>query len=516
MALVAFTAICGALALIAIARQAADPSALSDTAVIESFTLLASQGQLLLGPYSRFQWHHPGPLSFYWMAPFYVLAGSRTTGLNAGALALNLGALAFIAWILLRRANGPVALAICGALVLFAWRASELLVSPWNAHVPVIPTMALLVAAADALSGSPATLPLVVALASLAGQTYVGVFPIAMAVMGVALVGSGVTMWSAATPRRQVWRVISTTVLVLVVVWAPSIVEQLTNRPGNFSRLWTFFVSNPHPGPPVSLARSGWADMLSGLLRPNFSVAHGWRFAKGRAPSAEILAMAELLGLALVGVRAWRSRHRFELSLASLLVFGSLLAFWSATRIEGEIFDQNIFWMSGLGVLNVGMLFGLILGFALGRSRAASSPAWMARAACWALMIGATVFGVGELRQAAARSFSPGAESEAASAVAADLQTYLAEHRFSRPLIRIDQEAWTMVAGVVLQLQKASVPVAVEDDWIAMFTPAFAATGHEPVEIAIVGRAEHVRLSDRPGYRVIASRDPLYAHVLDR
>ncbi len=98
------------------ARQGADATPTSDIAVIESYTLLASQGNLLLGPYSRFQWHHPGPLYFFWMVPFYVLSGFRTTGLYAGALALNLLSLSLIVWVLARRAHHVVAITVCAAL----------------------------------------------------------------------------------------------------------------------------------------------------------------------------------------------------------------------------------------------------------------------------------------------------------------------------------------------------------------------------------------------------------------
>ena len=74
---VVIAAIAAACALILLARGASDAAATSDTAVIESYTLLASQGALTLGTYSRFQWHHPGPLYFFWMVPLYVQASWR-------------------------------------------------------------------------------------------------------------------------------------------------------------------------------------------------------------------------------------------------------------------------------------------------------------------------------------------------------------------------------------------------------------------------------------------------------
>ena len=177
-----------AFALIAIARHAANPTSTSDTAVIESFTLLASRGDLLLGPYSRFQWHHPGPIYFFWMAPFYVLSGARTTGLNAAALLLNLLALTAVGWTLVRRAGGALGVGITAALALFLWRTPELLISPWNPHIPVLAIVAFLVVAADAVSGTPAALPLALVLGSLAGQTHVALLPLTFAVGGALLV----------------------------------------------------------------------------------------------------------------------------------------------------------------------------------------------------------------------------------------------------------------------------------------------------------------------------------------
>src|SRR5258708_25869797 len=74
---IAFGALVGASLIALWARQATNFAQIGDPAVIESYTWMASKGELLLGPYSRFQWHHPGPLYFFWMVPFYLLSGSR-------------------------------------------------------------------------------------------------------------------------------------------------------------------------------------------------------------------------------------------------------------------------------------------------------------------------------------------------------------------------------------------------------------------------------------------------------
>jgi len=57
------------------------------------------------------------------------------------------------------------------------------------------------------------------------------------------------------------------------------------------------------------------------------------------------------------------------------------------------------------------------------------------------------------------------------------------------------------------------VPVAVEGDWIAMFTPAFSATGREAVTLEIDAKPQHVRRLGKPGDQVIVEHDPqLFVH----
>src|SRR5262245_31907925 len=55
--------------LVLLARQAPPFREVSDGAILEIYTLEALRAKLLVGPYSRFGWHHPGPLFFYWEAP---------------------------------------------------------------------------------------------------------------------------------------------------------------------------------------------------------------------------------------------------------------------------------------------------------------------------------------------------------------------------------------------------------------------------------------------------------------
>ena len=494
-------------ALILLAREAADLATFGDTAVIESYTWMAAKRDLLLGPYSRFQWHHPGPVAFFLMAPFYALSGSRSAGLNAGALGLNLAVLAILGWTLARKADTVLSLALLIGLAVYAVRIAPVFTSAWNPHVIVFAMMALIVVAADTLSGAPSTLPIVAALASLVGQTHVGLLPSALAVGVVAAAGTVAVGRHGEPGASEVRRSLLVTAVVLTVLWALPIVEQFTSHPGNIRQLWTFFVAEPHRGQRFASAFYAWSDMLTALVRPDFAVARGLRFRQSPIRWVEAVAVLQLIGLITTATIAARAHRGFEAALAALLLMVSLLALWSATRIEEAIFDHEVFWMSGVGVLNIALV--LALGGRLLSDRILRSLKVAPAAIGWALFMICTVVGLREMRAAVDGSRNPSGESEAVSTVAERLRRYFEDERVVRPLVRIDQEAWPLAAGVILRLQKDGVPVAVENDWIAMFTPEFSATGRETVELAIDAKPQHVRSLGKPGDIVVIEHDPL-------
>src|SRR5262249_18924486 len=80
----------GLIVTVAIAdtRRAPRIFPLADIAVLEIYVRNALTGSLLVGPYSRFGWHHPGPLYFYLIAPLYPAAGSQAIAMAAGAAML--------------------------------------------------------------------------------------------------------------------------------------------------------------------------------------------------------------------------------------------------------------------------------------------------------------------------------------------------------------------------------------------------------------------------------------------
>lgn len=497
-------ALCGGV--IVIARHGADAPSTSDSAVIESYTRLATHGALRLGAYSRFQWHHPGPLYFYLLAPFYVVGGATASALNAGAAAISFACTWLIGAVLLRR-RPTLALALGAALLLLSFRAHEALASPWNPHITLLPMLALLVVSADVIAGTAGSLPFVAVLASVAGQAHVAVMPVALLLGALALLRGCI---GAVGAHSSAWRrSLVVTACVLMAAWALPAWEQLTGTPhGNLTELWRFFIQQARHGQTLAVAVSAWSDMFTGLLRPDFYVARGWPFVESPVKWAEWTTLGVLVGVAVRSAICLRRREWFSAVLGGCVLLVATVALWSTTRIEERIFDHDVFWMVGLGMLALSLLLDAVITLAW-RGRAPMTlvsilATALLAVACWPV--------INEVRARTAASFQPSPAALTARALANDLDAYMQREGVTRPLVLIDQDAWEYVAGAVLDLQKRGRLVSFEEDWVVMFTPEFRMTSREDAVITVAVAALHQQLAAR-GVREISAHDPVFAHV---
>jgi hypothetical protein len=508
LASVALLMLIAAAGLVALARQAQPVTSVSDNAVVESYTLYASRARLLVGPYSRYGWHHPGPLYFYLLAPFYVLSGNLSAGLAAGALAINLLSVMVIAWVVRRAASGGQAVSIVAMLVVYSWRVTPMIASPWNPHVIVLPLMALLVSAAAIVAGWIELLPLAMLIGTFAVQTHLGVLPSVVAVSVVALgsvfsfAGSGVSV-----SRRRTVGIVSA--CLLVALWAIPVWEELTRTPGNLTKLWRFFLTGHRGVLPFRSAYVAWSDMLSGIVRPDLRLADGSPFHASHLRWPEGWAAAEVMALAVTATLAARSGRRFQAALSGLLVLGAVTALWSATRIEDAIVDHEVFWISGLGALATATLLD------------AAITAWwrvgihglLASVACAAGVCTIGALGGQQLLLVTSRTFVPSPQ-QVAAATLGDALNQRVRGMNVRPFMTIDQDTWPIAAGVLLNLQKKGTPFAVDADWLPMFTETVAATGRETEVVAIVGPERHFLLTAGDRASTIASADPFFLVAL--
>ena len=502
----------GAAALIAYARTAdATFAPAGDIALIEAYTIHAANGELLLGPYSRYGWNHPGPLYFYLQAPFYVMSGYRSAGLSAGALTINLSALGILVWVCLRAApQGFLPIGITAASVLFAARAIDMLASQWNPHVLVLPTMAIVVVAAALAAGRTRLLPLLAALASFVVQTHLGLGPAVLAVSGAAtaiLAARSYILRSEQGATRW-WPVLNGTLWLLVVLWMMPLAQELSEPDGNLTQLWMFFGGGEaRPGQPWRTSFRIWADMISAMVRSDVHVGWGNRYGPKPNPWNQGWAIVETTAVVVIAVRAVLARDSFRAALATMTLIASGVGLWSIMQIDDDIYDHLVFWLVGIGVLQVGLIADALVRL-VPRADRVLTPRLTA-SMCVLLLGIAAAEGFQDLRVIVSRSFRPGIEQLSARRLADAIMPAFADNRVKRPLVAIDQPVWGIAAGVLLQLQKRHIPFSVEEGWWFMFGPPARPAGNHADDDRLIfaGPELRLRLNGRSGVEVLAERD---------
>lgn len=479
-----------------------------DVALIEIVTGTALRQPVMLGPYSQFGWNHPGPAMFYALAPFYLVAGSKSIGLAVGAVVLNLTVLAVIGWTLARHAGAAAAVTVSAVLSLYVFRTGDLVTSVWNPHLIVLPLAAVLVLCAASVHTGGAVTILAVTFATFAAQSSVSVVPFVAAVAGAALVLATASHAALSAHARRVRRRgLVVVALVGLTLWVPPLFEQLTTRPGNLAKLFHFFVSSNHEGQTWRDALLVWADATTAVVRPDLALPWGEGGARRGTWVVVVCAVAQLALLVPVAGWAQRTGRLMLASLSLLTAVGSLAAVWSITRIAGSIGQYQIFWMSTVGALNVALVAS-VAGIRLTHDAARRRHAVVALMTA-VLVVTTTASVAGGLWRARAYALiqrdQPSPRREAADATVA----YLTRERVRRPLFHLNATSWLQATAVVLHAYRRHGTVAVDQPWVSMFGTALAADGSEDVELHIGGGCP----ADR---RIVARADGLCVYEAPR
>lgn len=321
------------------------------------------------------QGSHPGPWSFYLVAPFYRLAGSSAWGMQLGSVALN--SIVVFATVALgnRRFGWPGAVALA-ALVAVAVRGYGLVVltHPWNPYFPVLIWLLVLLAAWLVLMGDDWMAIVVVVGASIAAQTHVPYLVSAVAVCGLTI---GVLAHRALGARRRdqpyVLAPLITTLAVGAVMWCPPIVDQLIRSPGNATRLARHFLTDPDEeaiglgdGVRVVLQHLDLVSIGRDLVTRDDALVH-------RAGSVSGVAAGGLIVLVLwlaSTIWALRARHGSLVALHTVIAVALAAGTISISRIFGKVWFYLTLWMSAttlLILLSLGWTAWLLIAHRTGR-----------------------------------------------------------------------------------------------------------------------------------------------------
>ena len=296
------------------------------------------------------QGSHPGPLSFYLVAPFYRLLGSHSWAMLVGACAV--GAASVTGCILISRRLGGRWLQACVALVLlFIVQGYGLgvLSQPWNPYLPLMPWCLVLLSAWAVLSGDSAVLWVAAVAGSVCAQTHLPYVGLAGGVVSVCI---AVVVWrwlsqdrhSAA--RRREGRQLAIGVGAGFVCWLPVLIDQLAGSQ-NLSMIVDYFRHPPEQaiglvaGARLLLRHLDLTRLLGGAVSGSGSFAEASsRSAGSIVPGVMLLlAWATAAGIAIAVLR-----HRRLSALHALIGICLLLQWMSMGRIFGKVWYYLTLW----------------------------------------------------------------------------------------------------------------------------------------------------------------------------
>ncbi|MCU1454211.1 MAG: hypothetical protein JWN46_2357 [Acidimicrobiales bacterium] len=417
----------------------------------------------LVGAFSRYGWHHPGPWPFYLLSVPYRLVGAAH-GLLVGAALWNLVTLVALAALLWTTDRGLALMALPMLALLVHTLGAGFLNDPWNPSLPVL-SIALLVAVAHRHAlGARWSGPALFGLASLVVQSEVTWLPLAAAVVAAAVISRHVTTRKAtlrvATNRFRLMPATLASIAVVALAWTPVVIDQATAHPGNLTLIarQTLHPSRRDP----SFGLGGGAQHFAREM----GVPAPWMGAHeaGYSPGLDRIAgtgrpadLLPLLGIAALAVGvATRRRDRSAQALLAVAFAGAVGALGSMASLRGTPYQWLLrgvwpiaawVWIACLWAIGRGVAAALAERPAL--RRAAPALAGIALVALAALAVDTTWRGSLGQRQADDRAR---VAAQLAPAVVAAAKA--AGGAFLWPGAITADETW----GLIVALNRAGVP----------------------------------------------------------
>jgi hypothetical protein len=379
-----------ALPLVAEAVRAATTHAgtwfWGDQALIDLEAHNSLIGRNLLGVYDRYGWHHLGPFWLALLGVFRWLGAGSSVALVVGNDLVQAAAAAAIVVVAMRLRPGLTGWWAALVLLGYEWSfGAERLGTVWAPYAIALPAALLVLLVADIVSSRnpwPPTIGAVVC-ASFLCQTDISTAVVAGAlVMATPLLrlAAGARLRRSADGRRAadgrrgaaravggLWkfqpgcgwatgrwrRSLAVLVVVVVVLWLPTIIQQLTTSPGNIVQAYRFL--SKHPG------HQPWGDALqaAGTIFGSFPLRLGEQVSKRDSDPGWLVAgsvgqrpwfLAYLVVTAGAAVYGFVRRRRAAASLAAATTVAMLAAVWSVHLAYGPLYPYLVLWTGALVV----------------------------------------------------------------------------------------------------------------------------------------------------------------------
>jgi hypothetical protein len=484
----------------------------SDFALIDIGALNVLRDWQPVGAYSRFGWHHPGPLYFWLLVPAYALSGFHHLGTVATVGAVNvLSVLGVLA--ILRRHVAMLAGVAAVILGIYIFRVDGLLASIWNPHVPLFPLLLLLTSTAAVTIGRISLLPLCLLLASFTIQTHVGLAVVAAVAAGVAV---GSTVWAAVGAKRSemssqpLVKAIVVGAAVVGVCWVVPLVDEVRmGANGNLARI----VDSATSSVPFNPRRANhvFEQLVVAPFTPDLKL---WDTPLPRQ-DVFVRRLVLVQGSLLIASTLywWRVRERFARNLGLLLLAVSVVGLGAMRRLPEEPKDYTVLWVSMVGVLSwitiSGMVVHLLASRTTGVRVRVADQKWFMPAA--AVLLGA----IACLQIVAQYGRDAGATPRIRE-LAQLIGARLAETGAPAAHIRVPAPSWGLATGVVLQLDRAGTRTTVDPERVEMFGRRFAPTIEDSVTIQFANVEEHAEdLRYRTDYKLLGRAQDVFVYAVE-
>lgn len=305
------------------------------------------------------QGSHPGPWSFYLVAPFYWLSGRRAWGLEFGSAAINVVAIAVVMWLghrVDKRWGALVAAAVCAVAV--RGYGLSVLTHPWNPYFPVLIWLVVLFSTWLVVRGDHGVLVVVVVAATIAAQTHIPYLVNGVPMCALAI---GACLWHRHrsdddAERRAVVRSLAIAVGVGAVFWLPPFVDQLFRDPGNIRMIVEHFLGEPADRrvAATEAVRVFFRHLDVFALAPDLvTEADAFVHRSGLPGGSGWGGMVTIALWVAAAVWAFRRRHRSLMALHLVLATALAVQLLSISRIFGKVWYYLTLWAWGTTLLIV-------------------------------------------------------------------------------------------------------------------------------------------------------------------
>src|ERR687897_505218 len=329
-----------------------------------------------IGPSLAEQGSHPGPLSFYLLAPLYRIFGSSAWAMQTATVVINVAALGAFFWWPGGGGGARLGLAVATLLMLLiSGYGLTMLTQPWNPYLPLLWWVVLLLAVWSVACDDLAMLPVAVFAGSFCAQTHVPYLGMA-AGLGVLTVLLLISVWRRAAPgsdvRRSVIRWGAWSLLLGIALWLPPLVDQAVHDPGNLRAIYNELATPSQD--PVGFGRGAELALLHldapGLVLGDSSWVGSLPDPSSDPDGSVVPGLVVLVVWAVAATASLRLGNRALVRLHLVVAVSLVLGLISMSRIYGKEWYYLMLWAWGprkrrrlrAGAVNVALTGVLVVG----------------------------------------------------------------------------------------------------------------------------------------------------------